>query len=79
MNFDLKKEDFEAAQFNMLVEILATVKANQQAIIELWAKQNGIGIQEAKKKIEKLIELNRKEIDEKLDADYGSIDTEFLK
>jgi ribosomal protein L7/L12 len=74
----MKQEDFEKAQFNMIVEILAQTWAIKSAVIELYAEAKGIPVSEAKDKMEKLIDYNREDIDKKMDEDYGHITPEDI-
>lgn len=79
MNFDLKKQDADWAQFNMVIELLAMVKTIGTTVIEIYAKQEGITLKEAAERFDARVDRNRKGIDTKLDEDYGSLDLDKLQ
>lgn len=62
----------------MIAEILVQTIACKEMLVEIYAKQEGLEHAEVLSKIEKRIDQCRKQIDEKLDADYGDIDVEVL-
>lgn len=74
MNFNITKKDMDAAQFNMIAEILIQISACKELLIDIYAKQENIENKEALSRIESRIDYYRKEVDQKLDADYGHID-----
>ena len=79
MNFDLKKDDADWAQFNMVVELLAKIDAIGVVVVELYAKQECIPFKEAMERFNKKVDKSRSEINTKLDEDYGSVDLDKLQ
>lgn len=79
MNFPITKEDFQSAQFHMLIEILACNYAIKDMLSNLYAAQTGIESKAASEKIDKMIEEYKKGIHYKIDEQFGHLDLSELK
>lgn len=78
MQLPLDPQDRDKAQFNIIAELLANVKAINSVVVSLYATQNGLTFEEAMAKFQKVVDDNREDINNGLDEDYGSIDFESI-
>lgn len=79
MQFKITKADAEWAEFNIIVELLAQMRAMEDLIVDMHAKSTGKEFTEAKAEYQSRVSKHRDEINDQLDADYGKVDMEELK